>query len=133
VLFATKSFPHPEMLALAGELLDGFDVASPAELALVSRDKIVAAADPTGATGPAGARAIVACETEDQVRAAPPNAEIALRISRRSPGAIPRSRDPRRQRPPPLAVRPRRPRGDREARARRGGRRSVFTSTTGLS
>ena len=30
-LFAAKSFPHAAVRALAAELLDGFDVASPAE------------------------------------------------------------------------------------------------------
>ncbi|HEY1816604.1 MAG TPA: hypothetical protein VGG74_29860 [Kofleriaceae bacterium] len=89
-LFAMKSFPHPRAIALAAEHLDGFDVASPAELAAVPKHAIVAGpetivsiADPTGAAiaDSRGARVIVACETIDQVRAAPPGAEIAIRIS----------------------------------------------------
>ena len=91
-LFAAKSFAHPEVLALAGELLDGFDVASPGELAAVSRAKIISIADPTGAAIATaagahgahithGARTIVSCETPEQAAAAPPHAEIAIRIS----------------------------------------------------
>jgi diaminopimelate decarboxylase len=82
-LFAAKSFAHPEVLAMAAELLDGFDVASPGELAVVSRDKIVSIADPTGAAiaGARGARTIVVCETPAQAAAAPAHAEIAIRIS----------------------------------------------------
>ena len=82
-LFAAKSFAHAEVLALAGDLLDGFDVASPGELAAVSGAKIVSIADPTGAAIAAarGARVIVACETPEQAAAAPPGAEIAIRIS----------------------------------------------------
>ncbi|MCW5806210.1 MAG: hypothetical protein KIT31_27845, partial [Deltaproteobacteria bacterium] len=33
VLFAAKSFPHAAVRALAAELFDGFDAASPGELA----------------------------------------------------------------------------------------------------
>ena len=85
-LFAVKSFPHPRVLALAAELLDGFDVASPAELAEIPRGphgSIVSIADPTGvAIGSAhGRRVIASCETVAQVRAAPADAEIAIRIS----------------------------------------------------
>jgi diaminopimelate decarboxylase len=82
-LFAAKSFAHREVVALAGELLDGFDVASPAELAAVPAMKIVSVADPTGAAIAAarGARVIVVCETPEQAAAAPAVAEIAIRIS----------------------------------------------------
>lgn len=90
-LFAAKSFAHPEVLALAGEVLDGFDVASPGELAAVSRGKIISVADPTGAAIAAarGARTIVVCETPEQAAAAPPHAEIAIRISASLPGRDP--------------------------------------------
>ena len=88
-LFAAKSFAHPEVIAMAGELLDGFDIASPGELAQVSAAKIVSIADPTGAAGTAdaacavarGARVIVSCETPEQAAAAPASADIAIRIS----------------------------------------------------
>ncbi len=82
-LFAAKSFPHPRVLGLAAERLDGFDVASPGELDAIPRGAIVSIADPTGAAIAAarGARVIVSCETVAQVRAAPPQAEIAIRIS----------------------------------------------------
>jgi diaminopimelate decarboxylase len=85
VLFAAKSFPHAAVRALAAEHLDGFDVASPAELRDVPASAIVSIADPSGAAiAEAGARAgrvIVSCETVEQVRAAPAHAEIAIRIS----------------------------------------------------
>jgi diaminopimelate decarboxylase len=83
-LFAAKSFPHPDVRALAAKHLDGFDVASPAELHDVPRAAILSIADPTGAAPAADARAdrvIVACETPDQVRAAPAHADIAIRVS----------------------------------------------------
>jgi diaminopimelate decarboxylase len=85
-LFAAKSFPHPRVLALAGELLDGFDVASPGELRDVPEGKILSIADPSGAAigharGSGRGRLIVSCETLDQLRAAPPHAELAIRIS----------------------------------------------------
>lgn len=85
-LFAAKSFPHPAVRALAAELLDGFDVASPAEAreAGATRARIVSIADPSGAAlahAPTTARVICACETVDQVRAAPAHAEIAVRMS----------------------------------------------------
>ncbi|HEX4455038.1 MAG TPA: hypothetical protein VH143_29460 [Kofleriaceae bacterium] len=82
-LFAAKSFPHPRVLELAANRLDGFDVASPGELATVPAGAIVSVADPTGAAITTGARArmIVACETIGQVCAAPRGAEIAIRIS----------------------------------------------------
>jgi len=82
-LFAAKSFPHPEVRRRAAELLDGFDVASAGELAELPRARVLSIVDPTGRAG-AGARAervIVGCETRDQVAAAPPGAEIAIRIS----------------------------------------------------
>ena len=82
-LFAVKSFPHPRVLELAARHVDGFDVASPAELAAVPAHAIVSVADPSGAAIAAarGKRVIVACETVEQVRAAPPGAEIAIRVS----------------------------------------------------
>ena len=91
-LFAAKSFAHPEVLALAGELLDGFDVASPGELAAVPHRGIVSVADPTGAAIATaasargarethGARFILSCETPEQAATAPAHAEIAIRIS----------------------------------------------------
>jgi diaminopimelate decarboxylase len=92
VLFAAKSFPHADVHALAAELLDGFDVASPAELAAISRSKIISITDPSGlaiAEAPRGARTILACETVDQVRAAPPHVEIAIRVSASITGADP--------------------------------------------
>jgi diaminopimelate decarboxylase len=95
-LFAAKSFPHPQVLALAAETLDGFDVASPGELAALPAAAIVSIADPTGgalayardALG-RGARVIAACETVEQVRAAPPGADIAVRVSASITGADP--------------------------------------------
>jgi len=92
VLFAAKSFPHPAVRSLAAEWLDGFDVASAAELREVPSAGIISIADPTGAAGMVldaaaaaraarGQRVIVACETVDQVRAAPAGAEIAIRVS----------------------------------------------------
>ncbi|MBV8755638.1 MAG: hypothetical protein JO257_00085 [Deltaproteobacteria bacterium] len=99
VLFAAKSFAHAEVLAMAGDALDGFDVASPGELDAVarassSRPRILSIADPTGAAiaaiaNPAGtiagssakARVICVCETPEQAAAAPRDAEIAVRVS----------------------------------------------------
>jgi diaminopimelate decarboxylase len=83
-LFAMKSFPHPRVRELAAQYLDGFDVASVGELREAPTAKIVSIVDPTGAAiahAPGGARVIVGCETVDQVRAAPPHAEIAIRVS----------------------------------------------------
>lgn len=83
VLFAAKSFAHAEVLAMAAELLDGFDVASPGELAAVGSAKIISVADPTGAAHARvrGARVICVCETPEQAAAAPRDAEIAVRVS----------------------------------------------------
>jgi diaminopimelate decarboxylase len=75
-LFAVKSFPHPRVIELAARYFDGFDVASPGELALVPRDKLISVADPTGATR---GGAITVCETVEQVRAA--SGDIAIRVS----------------------------------------------------
>jgi diaminopimelate decarboxylase len=88
-LFAAKSFPRPEVRAIAARWLGGFDVASPAELAEVRAHgpvELVSIADPTGRAGagsmPAVARrTIVVCETAAQVRAAAAGAEIAIRLS----------------------------------------------------
>jgi diaminopimelate decarboxylase len=79
-----KSFPHPRVVALAADLLDGFDAASAGELATVPAGKLVSIVDPSGAASahaPATGRVIVGCETVEQVRAAPPHAEIAIRVS----------------------------------------------------
>lgn len=91
VLFAAKSFPRPEVRAIAARRLAGFDVASEAELAEVAAlgpVELVSIADPTGRAGAAAEtaaafarRLIVGCETAAQVRAAPARAEIAIRIS----------------------------------------------------
>lgn len=95
-LFAAKSFPHPAVRALAAAHLAGFDVASPAEVAEVSGvaatsmrgargAAVLSVADPSGRAVAAAAgwrgRLIVDCETVAQVHAAPPGAEIAIRIS----------------------------------------------------
>ena len=66
VLFAVKSFPHRDVIELAREQLDGFDVASPEEAALVGRAGIVSCADPTGRTHASAGRVIVSCETPEQ-------------------------------------------------------------------
>jgi diaminopimelate decarboxylase len=84
-LFAAKAFPHPAVRALAAHHLAGFDVASPGELREVPAGAIVSIADPSGAAidaarGRAG-RVIVACDTVEQMRAAPRGAEIAIRVS----------------------------------------------------
>src|SRR5512139_1418340 len=79
VLFAAKSFPRPEVRAIAARWFAGFDVASPAELAEVTAAgpvALVSIADPTGRAGAAvpeaaARRAIVSCETAAQVHAAP--------------------------------------------------------------
>lgn len=85
VLFAAKSFPHAEVRRLAIQHFDGFDAASAGELAELPPARIVSIADPTGRAGVAhhvpAQRLIVGCETVDQVCAAPPHAEIAIRIS----------------------------------------------------
>jgi len=83
VLFAAKSFAHAEVLAMAAGVLDGFDVASPGELAAVSPAKIISVADPTGAalSLARGARVICVCETPEQAAAARAGAEIAIRVS----------------------------------------------------
>ena len=84
-LFAAKSFPHPAVRALAAELLDGFDVASPAEVRQATGGGILSVVDPTGTAAAAAAgwpgRLIVGCETVDEIRAAPAGAQIAIRIS----------------------------------------------------
>src|SRR5262245_44289512 len=87
-LFAAKSFPHPAVRALAAAHLAGFDVASPAEVAEVGEigaRGVLSIADPSGRAIAAAAgwrgRLIASCETVAQVDAAPPGAEIAIRIS----------------------------------------------------
>jgi diaminopimelate decarboxylase len=89
VLFAAKSFPHPAVLALAAHHLDGFDAASPGELAELPAAPIVSICDPTGraiASSPATrqtrqTRVIASIETAAQLAAAPATAELAIRIS----------------------------------------------------
>jgi diaminopimelate decarboxylase len=93
-LFAAKSFPHPAVRALAAAHLAGFDAASPAEVGEVGDacaagarpgGAVLSIADPSGRAAAAAARwrgrLIVSCETAGQVVAAPPGAEIAIRIS----------------------------------------------------
>jgi diaminopimelate decarboxylase len=75
-LFAVKSFP-----ALC-KMFDAFDVASVEEAALVAGARVVSIADPSGRAIEARAeRLIVSCETPAQIAAAPPRAEIAIRVS----------------------------------------------------
>ncbi|HLL22363.1 MAG TPA: hypothetical protein VK427_09540, partial [Kofleriaceae bacterium] len=82
VLFAAKSFPHPDVRAICARSFDGFDVASIGEVADVGSARVISIADPTGGALDAHAeRLIVVCETVEQVRAAPARAEIALRVS----------------------------------------------------
>lgn len=82
-LFAAKSFPHPEVWAMAAEHFDGFDAASAGEVAALPASRVLSIVDPTGrARGTAHrGRLIVGCETIAQVEAAPAHAEIAIRIS----------------------------------------------------
>ena len=86
VLFAAKSFPHAAVHALAAELCDGFDLASPAEVHGAPACAIASIADPSGAAiaaaGTARARrVIVSCETPEQAAAAPAGVDIAVRVS----------------------------------------------------
>lgn len=95
-LFAAKSFPHPAVRALAAAHLAGFDAASPAEVGAVcdtydagarpgGGTAVLSVADPSGRAAAAATRwrgrLIASCETAAQVAAAPPGAEIAIRIS----------------------------------------------------
>lgn len=83
-LFAMKSFPRDEIRALAAEHLDGFDVASPGELAVAPPRGVLSIVDPSGLAiglAPSDRRVLVGCETVEQVHAAPPHAELAIRIS----------------------------------------------------
>ena len=85
VLFAAKSFPHPEVLALAHEAFDGFDAASPDEVGAVPAGCVLSVADPSGRAIEAAAahrgRLIVSCDSVEQIARAPAHAEIAIRIS----------------------------------------------------
>lgn len=99
VLFACKSFPHAEVLALAARHLDGFDVASPAELAavrpLLDARHTLSLTDPTGRAvssladrgaqrDAATSAPIVSCESPEQLEhalAAAPQAHLAARLS----------------------------------------------------
>lgn len=108
VLFAVKSFPVPQVLALAAEHLHGFDIASPGELTAVAEllapRHVVSAADPTGHTiaalaarwpaGPGGAGAggwLVSCEDRTALTRALalPGAELSVRLSASLGGADP--------------------------------------------
>ncbi|MGN6108212.1 MAG: hypothetical protein ACTHU0_24105, partial [Kofleriaceae bacterium] len=83
-LFAAKSFPHPEVRAIAARLLDGFDAASSGELAELPAARVISIVDPSGRAGayaPPCERLLVGCETTAQVLAAPTRAEIAIRLS----------------------------------------------------
>ncbi|MEO8549802.1 MAG: hypothetical protein ABI678_07505, partial [Kofleriaceae bacterium] len=89
VLFAAKSFPHARVLALAARRLDGFDVASAGELSAAralgtGASPIVSIFDPTGraiAGAASTGRTIASIETPAQLAAAPPHADLAIRIS----------------------------------------------------
>ena len=86
VLFAAKSFPHPAVRELASRWFDGFDAASAGELADLPDVRVISVVDPSGPLSGIGdaarsSRLIVGCETVEQVRAAPPRAEIAIRLS----------------------------------------------------
>ena len=81
-LFAAKSFPHPDVWALAAAIADGFDVASVGEARAVPAAKIVSIADPTGIASEARCeRLIVSCETAEQAARAPAHAHVAIRLS----------------------------------------------------
>lgn len=83
-LFAAKSFPHPDVWAMAADVFDGFDAASAGEALALPHVRTLSIVDPSGrgaASARAAARLIVGCETALQVRAAPPHADIAIRIS----------------------------------------------------
>lgn len=92
VLAAVKAIAVPEVLALAAEALDGFDVAGPEEDAIVAerRASIVSVTFPGGAAEDrlralvrSGRRVIASCETAAQVAAAArvEGVELALRVS----------------------------------------------------
>ena len=85
VLFAAKSFPHADVLALAHQYFDGIDAASPDEVRAVPASRVLSVADPSGRAAEVAAahrgRLIVSCETVEQVSRAPAHAEIAIRIS----------------------------------------------------
>jgi len=82
-LFAAKSFPHAAVRAICARHFDGFDVASPGELAEVPPARVISVVDPAGHPVEAARceRLLVGCETVAQVQAAPAHAEIAIRIS----------------------------------------------------
>ncbi|MCX5745124.1 MAG: hypothetical protein NT062_21775 [Proteobacteria bacterium] len=89
-LFALKSFPHPDVVAIARAAFDGFDVASVGEARVAHGARIVSIADPSGRTREVdAARVIVSCETVAQVVAAPAHAEIAIRLSASAGGRDP--------------------------------------------
>lgn len=97
VLFACKSFPHPEVLALAAAHLDGFDVASPAELAavrpLLAARHTLSLTDPTCRAASAldehgdaasSTAPIISCESPahlEHALTAAPHAHFAARLS----------------------------------------------------
>lgn len=91
VLFAVKSFPHPELLALAARHLRGFDVASDGELEAVrphlAAGHALSLTDPTTRAGEAKElpeAAIISCESVEQLERAlltAPRARLAARLS----------------------------------------------------
>lgn len=84
-LFAAKSFPHPDVWAMAAATCDGFDAASLGEVATLPTARVLSILDPTGrahvGAGGHRGRLIVGCETIAQVKVAPAHAEIAMRVS----------------------------------------------------
>jgi diaminopimelate decarboxylase len=102
VLFAVKSFPHREVLALAAHHLGGFDVASTGELEavrpLLGARHALSVTDPTGRAAaqlaaaplagegqrPESGPSIVSCESLEQLEralAVAPHAQLAVRLS----------------------------------------------------
>lgn len=91
VLFAAKSCPLPEVLALAGATLDGLDLAGPDEqAALVAAPPTTVSVTWPGDVAPAALAALAArhrviavCETAAQLAAAAtvPAVELAVRLS----------------------------------------------------
>jgi diaminopimelate decarboxylase len=95
-LFAAKSFPDPAVRRLAAARLAGFDAASVAEVAEIAEitDRgVLSIADPSGRAIAAAAgwrgRLVVSCDTVAEVDAAPPHAEIAIRLSASLTGTDP--------------------------------------------
>lgn len=93
VLFAAKSFPHDEVLAMAARHLDGFDIASGAELVRAGGSlgphQLLSITDPTMqatllAEGVVAATCMISCEDVAQLEralASAPRAHLAIRLS----------------------------------------------------